>query len=73
MKYNIRDIFEYTFILIDLFARKFSLTEAQAYRYLKAHKGISFIEEHYGILHTLDFPEVIDGLSLYCKKAGGAL
>ncbi len=73
MKYNIRDIFEYTFMLINLFARKFDLTEAQAYRYLKANNGISFIEEHYGILHTLDFPEVIDGLSQYCKKSGGLL
>ncbi len=73
MKYNMRDIFEYTFILIDLFARRFSLTEVQAYRYLKANNGIAFIEENYGILHTLDFPEVIDGLSLYCKKSGGML
>ncbi len=73
MKYNLRDIFEYTFILIDLFARKFSLTEEQAYRYLKTNNGISFIEDNYGILHTLDFPEVIEGLSLYCRKSGGLL
>ncbi len=73
MKYDIRDIFEYTFILIDLFARKFHLTEAQAYRYLKANSGIRFIEDNYGILHTLDFPEAIEGLTLYCKKNGGQL
>ncbi len=73
MEYNIRDIFEYTFIVIDLFARKFNLTEAQAYRYIKANNGISFIEDNYGILHTLDFSDAIEGLSLYCQKSGGQL
>ncbi len=73
MKYNVKDIFEYTFILIDLFARKFNLTEAQSYRYLKDHNGIGFIEQNYGILHTLNFPDAIEGLSLYCKKNGGTL
>ncbi len=73
MKYNIKDIFEYTFIVIDLFSRKFSLTEMQAYQYLKKYNGISFIEQNYGILHTLDFSEAVEGVGLYCKKFGGAL
>ncbi len=73
MKYELKDVFEYSFIIIDLFARKFGLTENQAYRYLKAHNGIGFIEQNYGILHTLDFPEVIEGLSLYCQRSGGKL
>ncbi len=73
MKYNIRDIIEYIIALVNEFAKRFGLSEKQAYRYIRAHKGIAFIEQHYGIMHTLDFDEAVDSVALYCRKTGGKL
>lgn len=73
MKYNIKDIIEYTIALVNEFARCYSLTEEQAYRYIRNHKGVKFIEDNYGIIHTLDFNEVVESLSLFCRKEGGKL
>ena len=73
MKYSIRDIFEYIIALVNEFAKRYSLTEKQAYRYIRAHKGIAFIEQHYGIMHTLDFNEAVESVALYCRKTGGLL
>ena len=57
MKYNIRDIIEYIIALVNEFAKRFGLTEIQAYRYIRIHKGIAFIEENYGVMHTLSFDD----------------
>ena len=67
------DIVEYILALIDEFAETFGLTEHQAYRYIKNHEGIGFIEENYGIFHTLSFRESVDGLAEFCKRRGGTL
>ena len=73
MKYNIRDIIEYIIALVNEFAKRFGLSEKQAYRYIRVHKGVAFIEQNYGIIHTLDFNEAVDSVTLYCRKAGGKL
>lgn len=73
MKYNIRDIFEYIIALVNEFAKRFNLSEQQAYRYIRVHKGIVFIENNYGIMHTLDFNEAVESLALYCRRTGGTL
>lgn len=33
----------------------------------------AFIEQHYGIMHTLDFNEAVESVALYCRKTGGLL
>ena len=73
MEYNIRDIIEYIIALVNEFAKRFGLSEKQAYRYIRVHKGVAFIEQNYGIMHTLDFNEAVDSVVLYCRKAGGKL
>lgn len=73
MKYNIRDIFEYIIALVNEFAKKFNLSEKQAYRYIRIHKGITFIENNYGIMHTLDFNEAVESVAIFCRKSGGTL
>ena len=62
MKYNIRDIIEYIIALVNEFAKRFGLTEIQAYRYIRIHKGIAFIEENYGVMHTLSFDDAVNGV-----------
>lgn len=73
MSYNIRDIFEYIIALIDEFAKKYHLTEPQAFNYINNYKGIHFIEKNYGIIHTLDFKEAVESVANYCRRKGGEL
>lgn len=52
MKYDIRDISEYIIALVNEFAKRFSLTDKQAYQYIRVHHGVAFIGQNYGIIHT---------------------
>ena len=36
-------------------------------------RGVAFVEQHYGIMHTLDFDEAVDSVAAYCRKNGGKL
>lgn len=73
MDFNIRDIFEYIIALVNEFATKFNLSDRQAYNYIRRHRGIAFIEQNYGIMHTLDFNEAVESVAIYCRKSGGKL
>lgn len=73
MTYNIRDIFEYILALVNEFAKRYDLSEKQAYNYINFHQGVAFIEQNYGIIHTLDFKEAVESVALYCRKMGGEL
>lgn len=73
MDYAIRDIFEYIIALVNEFAKKFGLSDKQAYNYIRYHRGISFIEQNYGIIHTFDFNEAVESVVVYCRRTGGKL
>ncbi|MBD5295884.1 MAG: DUF3791 domain-containing protein [Bacteroides sp.] len=73
MEYKIRDICEYIIALVNEFAKRFGLTDRQAYNYIHRHKGVGFIEKNYGIIHTLDFSEAVDSVAIYCRHTGGKL
>lgn len=73
MNYNIRDIFEYIIALINEFAKRYNLSDRQAFNYIHIHKGVGFIEHNYGIIHTLDFDEAVESVANYCRKSGGLL
>lgn len=73
MSYNVRDIFEYIIALVNEFARRFGLSDKQAFNYIHTHNGITFIEQNYGIIHTLDFNEAVDSVATYCRRFGGTL
>lgn len=73
MASKIRDKIEYIVAVVSDFAAKHNLTDTQAYRYIKFHNGISFIEDNYGIIHTLDFDEAVDSVAEFCRKSGGEL
>ena len=73
MKYKIQDIIEYIVAVVSEFAFKHNLTDKQAFRYIKFHNGISFLEENYGIIHTLDFDEAVESVAMYCRRSGGNL
>ena len=73
MKYDNRDIIEYIIVLVNEFAKRYGLTEQQAYKYIRMYGGVAFVEQHYGIMHTLDFDEAVDCVATYCRKNGGEL
>ena len=73
MKHNQIDIAEYILFIIDEFATMFGLTEHQAFRYIKIHGGLDFIEKNYGIIHTLDDREAVESVAQFCKRNGGLI
>lgn len=73
MNYNVRDIFEYIIALVNEFAKRFNLSDKQAFNYIQNHRGVAFIEKNYGIIHTLDFYEAVESVATYCRRSGGEL
>lgn len=70
---QVKDKVEYIIALINEFAKRFKLTDVQAYRYITHYNGIDMIDEHYNVMHTLDFDEMVNSLAIYCNRQGGAL
>lgn len=70
---NIKNKVEYVIAVISEFAAAHSLNTAQAYRYLERFKGIDFVTRFYNVEHTFAFEDVIEDLTAYCHRNGGAL
>ena len=63
----------YTVVCVNEFARKFHITEKEAFTYLYDHKGIEFLKEHYDIEHTLSLDDAVEDLTIVCRNNGGTL
>ena len=70
---EIKDKIAYLIAVISEFASAHSLTNAQAYRYLDRFNGLDFISRFYNVEHTLPFEDVVEDLTAYCHRKGGAL
>lgn len=55
------------------FSDRFSLTTAQAYAYLRRHKAIDFLTEHYDIEHTLSIDDAVEDMKQVCINNGGRI
>ena len=73
MDYSISDKLEWTVIFILEFGSRYGLSMKQSFNYLSRYKGIDFIDRNYGYVHTQSFESVIDDISEYCVRHGGAL
>ena len=73
MSTEIRNKVEYIVVMIAEFAKAKHLTESQAFRYLKRFDAIKFLNEHYGIAHTLRMEDVLNDITDYCRRHGGAI
>ena len=60
-------------MIVALFAKRYRYSEPVAYRYLSRYGGDKLQVDHYGYLHTQDYDQVVDELSDYCRRQGGAL
>ena len=67
------NIIEYLVCVIGAFAGQFSLTNADAYKYLRQYKGLDFLTRHYGIEHTQSIEDAVEDCAIICKRHGGAL
>ena len=68
-----KDKIEYIVVMIAEFAKAKHLTESQAYRYLHRFHAISFLDKNYNIAHTLRMEDVLEDITAYCKRHGGAI
>lgn len=64
---------EYTVSLVSDFAKKYSISTVQAFNYLDRFKAVKLVNNHYDIMHTLPYSQVLDDLSEYCRSNGGNL
>ena len=58
---------------IRTFARKFSMTRQEAFRYLQKYQGLAFLIEFYDVEHLQSLDETIDDLLIICQRNGGTL
>lgn len=73
MESEVKNKVAYIIAVISEFAAAHSLNTSQAYRYLERFKGIDFINRFYNVEHTFSFEDVIEDLTAYCNRKGGAL
>lgn len=73
MDFSVKEKVEYIIALVSEFAKTYSLTTSQAYRYLERFNAIDFIDKHYDIAHTQRFEDVITDITTYCRRFGGAI
>lgn len=70
---NKKDIIEYVVCCVGAFAAKFSLTNQQAYAYLRRFSGIDFLIDCYAAEHTLSIDDAVSDLAAICMKKGGKI
>lgn len=63
----------YFFCCIGEFARKHSLSNADAYRFLSDFKGMDFIDHHYDVEHTQSIEDSVEDMMTVCQRNGGVL
>lgn len=71
--FTIRDITEYIVALIAAFASHYSVTEAEAYRYLSRYGAIKVAHDYYDVMHTQPLGDMVQSMAIYCKRKGGTL
>jgi len=55
------------------FARNKGISRKQAFDYVHAHGGFTFVDEHYEVEHLLSFEEVVDDIATISARNGGRL
>ena len=64
---------EYIACCIGVFAKRFNISNQEAYRYLLKFGGLSFLYEFYDAAHTFSIDEAIDDSTIITHGNGGAL
>ncbi len=67
-KTEIKDRIDYIVMCVSEFAKRFKLTNQQAYAYLRRFSGIELILKHYDIMHTLSLNDAMESLQILCYR-----
>ncbi len=71
--FSTRDVSEYIVTLIASFAKRYSMTDAEAYRYLNRYGAIKVAHDFYDVMHTQSFDDMVQSMASYCNRKGGSL
>lgn len=71
--FSIRDITEYIVALIAAFANHFSMTDAEAYKYLNRYGAIKVAHDYYDVMHTQSLDDMVLSMASFCRRKGGEL
>lgn len=72
-KQEIKNKIEHIVVCVSEFAKRFKLTNQQAYNYLRRFDAIDFLNEFYEVEHTQSIESAVDDLQLYCYNRGGRI
>lgn len=72
-KHELKNRIEYIVVCVSEFAKRFNLTNQQAYAYLRRFTGIDFLNEYYEVEHTQSIDSAVDDLQMLCYKKGGRI
>lgn len=72
-QYPVADKVEYIIALVSEFGKAHSLTDSQAWRYIKRYGGVKLMDEHYGFMHTQSFTDMVADMTVYLNRQGGKL
>lgn len=64
---------DYYVVCINDFADANGLSYGEAFDYVKEHKGLDFLVNHYDIEHTYPIEDAVADLGLVCARNGGTL
>lgn len=67
------NLIDYIVVCISEFANRYKMDMRDSYIYLSRNKGLEFIKEFYDVEHTLSFEDVLDDLTVICRKNGGEI
>ncbi len=71
--FSVKDISEYIVALIAAFASHYSMTDAEAYRYLNQYGAIKVMHDYYDVMHTQPLDDMVQSMASYCQRKGGHL
>lgn len=72
-KHELKNRIEYIVVCVSEFAKRFKLTNQQAYAYLRRFSGIDFLNDYYEVEHTQSIDSAVDDLQMLCYKKGGRI
>ncbi len=72
-KHELKNRIEYIVVCVSEFAKRFKLTNQQAYAYLRRFTGIEFLNEYYEVEHTQSIESAVDDLQVICYNKGGRI
>lgn len=70
-KHELKNRIEYIVVCVSEFAKRFKLSNQQAYSYLRRFTGIDFLNDCYEVEHTQSIASAVDDLQMLCFKKGG--